>query len=194
MALCDVFHHICKFSNFLIELYIVVMQGDIHDHESLVKAFKQVDVVISAVGAMQLADQTKIIPAIKEAGNIKVGLLSIPYPYFLYKYSYLILMDSLWLFDTIYDTLRYIFRIVQRFFPSEFGNDADRVSAVEPMKSIFEIKAQIRRAVEAAGIPYTYAPCNYFAGYFLPVLCQEGVTAPPRDKVTILGDGNPKGN
>lgn len=39
------------------------------------KAIKQVDVVISAVSHMQLADQDKIIAAIKEAGNIKVGSL-----------------------------------------------------------------------------------------------------------------------
>ncbi|KAJ7953026.1 Isoflavone reductase-like protein [Quillaja saponaria] len=47
------------------------MQGDIHDHESLVKAIKHVDVVISTVGGQQVADQVKIIAAIKEAGNIK---------------------------------------------------------------------------------------------------------------------------
>lgn len=49
------------------------MQGDLYDHESLVKAIKQVDVVISTAGHMQLADQVKIIAAIKEAGNIKVS-------------------------------------------------------------------------------------------------------------------------
>lgn len=38
------------------------------------KAIKQVDVVISTVGNMQLADQTKIIAAIKEAGNVKVSV------------------------------------------------------------------------------------------------------------------------
>lgn len=84
--------------------------------------------------------------------------------------------------------------IKQRFFPSEFGNDVDRVHAVEPAKSAFAVKAQIRRAVEAHGIPHTYVSSNCFAGYFLPTLVQPGVTAPPRDKVTILGDGNPKGN
>lgn len=52
----------------------MLLQGDINDHESLVKAIKQVDVVISAAGNMQLADQDKIISAIKEAGNVKVGL------------------------------------------------------------------------------------------------------------------------
>jgi phenylcoumaran benzylic ether reductase len=44
----------------------------LYNHESLVKAIKAVDVVISAVGYAQLADQTNIIAAIKEAGNIKV--------------------------------------------------------------------------------------------------------------------------
>ncbi|XP_028791257.1 isoflavone reductase-like protein [Neltuma alba] len=131
-------------------LGVNLVHGDLYDHESLVKAIKQVDVVISTVGHMQLADQVKIISAIKEAGNVK------------------------------------------RFFPSEFGNDVDRVHAVEPAKSAFAIKAQIRRAVEAEGIPYTYVSSNCFAGYFLPTLVQPGATAPPRDKVIILGDGNPK--
>ncbi|CAA0843398.1 NAD(P)-binding Rossmann-fold superfamily protein [Striga hermonthica] len=125
--------------------------GDLYDHDSLVKAIKQVDVVISTVGSLQLADQDKIIAAIKEAGNVK------------------------------------------RFFPSEFGNDVDRTRAVEPAKSTFELKAQIRRAVEAQGIPYTYVSSNYFAGYSLPSLLQGNLTSPPRDKVTILGDGNTKG-
>lgn len=43
-----------------------------YDHASLVKAIKQVDVVISTVGHTQLGDQVKIIAAIKEAGNVKV--------------------------------------------------------------------------------------------------------------------------
>ncbi|KAK6131204.1 hypothetical protein DH2020_035052 [Rehmannia glutinosa] len=129
---------------------VTILTGDLHDHESLVKAIKQVDVVISTVGQFQLADQVKIIDAIKEAGNVK------------------------------------------RFFPSEFGNDVDRSRAVEPAKSTFEIKAQIRRAIEEQGIPYTYVSSNYFAGYSLPTLAQPGATAPPRDKVVILGDGNAK--
>ncbi|EOX97986.1 hypothetical protein QUC31_015401 [Theobroma cacao] len=126
------------------------LHGDLYDHESLVKAIKQVDVVISTVGHAQLVDQDKIIAAIKEAGNVK------------------------------------------RFFPSEFGNDVDRVHAVEPAKTAFATKAKIRRAVEAQGIPYTYVSSNFFAGYFLPTLSQPAATAPPRDKVIILGDGNAK--
>ncbi|KAF5190448.1 Isoflavone reductase-like protein, partial [Thalictrum thalictroides] len=48
-----------------------LVYGDLYDHESLVKAIKQVDVVISTVGHGQLGDQGKIIDAIKEAGNVK---------------------------------------------------------------------------------------------------------------------------
>ncbi|XP_030465520.1 eugenol synthase 1-like [Syzygium oleosum] len=129
---------------------ISVVYGDIYDHESLVTAIKQVDVVISAVRGMQLAGQVKIIAAIKEAGNIK------------------------------------------RFLPSEFGTDVDRTNAVEPAATLFGTKAKIRRAIEAEGIPFTYVASNGFAGYFLPTLGQMGAKAPPRDKITIIGDGNPK--
>ncbi|MED6204338.1 hypothetical protein PIB30_008153 [Stylosanthes scabra] len=131
-------------------LGVNLVSGDLYDHESLVKAIKQVDVVISTVGHAQLGDQDKIISAIKEAGNVK------------------------------------------RFFPSEFGNDVDRTSAVDPAKTAFATKSNIRRTVEAQGIPYTYVSSNFFAGYFLPNLSQPGATSPPRDKVVILGDGNSK--
>ncbi|GAB4847447.1 Eugenol synthase 1 [Ancistrocladus abbreviatus] len=50
---------------------ILMIQGDIYDNESLVEAIKQVDVVISVVGRGQVADQVKIIAAIKEAGNVR---------------------------------------------------------------------------------------------------------------------------
>lgn len=69
----------------------------------------------------------------------------------------------------------------------------DRVHAVEPAKTAFEGKAKIRRLLEAEGIPHTIVSSNFFAGYFLPSLAQPGfLPSPPRDKVIILGDGNPK--
>jgi hypothetical protein len=84
---------------------------------------------------------------------------------------------------------------MQRFFPSEFGNDVDRVHPVEPAKSVFfGAKAEIRRKIEAEGIPYTYVAKNCFAGFYLPTLAQPELTAPPREKVMIVGDGNAKGN
>lgn len=69
----------------------------------------------------------------------------------------------------------------------------DRVHAIEPAKTAFETKAKIRRAIEAEKIPFTYVASNFFAGYILPTLAQPGASGPPRDKVVIFGDGNPKG-
>ncbi|KAH9757350.1 isoflavone reductase [Citrus sinensis] len=137
----------------LIEIFknlgVNVLYGDLQDHESLIKAIKQVDVVISTVSRGQIPEQAKIIAAVKEAGNVK------------------------------------------RFLPSEFGNDVDRSqNVVEPAKSAYADKIKIRRAIEAEGIQYTYVSCNCFAGYFLPTLAQIGAPAPPREKVTIFGDGN----
>ncbi|RWW43453.1 hypothetical protein BHE74_00050883, partial [Ensete ventricosum] len=43
--------------------------------------------------------------------------------------------------------------LLQRFFPSEFGNDVDHSHVVEAAKTILVEKVQFRRAVEASGIP-----------------------------------------
>lgn len=72
------------------------MQGDLNDHESLVKAIKHVDVVISTVGFMQIADQYKIIAAIKEAGNVKVCFnLSLVRTFDVYVWIDIMLFNSL---------------------------------------------------------------------------------------------------
>uniref|UniRef100_A0A9I9D5S0 NmrA-like domain-containing protein n=1 Tax=Cucumis melo TaxID=3656 RepID=A0A9I9D5S0_CUCME len=126
------------------------LKGNLYDHESLVKAIKQVDVVISTVGNDLFADQVRIISAIKEAGNVR------------------------------------------RFLPSEYGNDVDRVHGVEPAKSLFNAKAQIRQAVKDANIPFTFISSNFCSAWFLPSLAQPydlNASAPPKDKVFILGDG-----
>ncbi|KAH9696198.1 Phenylcoumaran benzylic ether reductase 1 [Citrus sinensis] len=60
------------------KLGVNLVIGDVLNHESLVKAIKQVDVVISTVGHTLLGDQVKIIAAIKEAGNIKPGATAPP--------------------------------------------------------------------------------------------------------------------
>nr|XP_015866427.3 phenylcoumaran benzylic ether reductase POP1-like [Ziziphus jujuba var. spinosa] len=133
------------------KLGVKIVLGDLFDNESLVKALKQVDVVISTVGLEQYDHQLHIISAIKQVTNVK------------------------------------------RFFPAEFGMDADRVHAVEPEESAFGSKAKIRRAIEASGIPYTYVCCNFFAGRFLHTMLQPGATAPPRDQLMVFGDGNLKG-
>ena len=52
---------------------VTLLKGDLYDQASLVSAVKGADVVISTVGSLQIADQTRLIDAIKEAGNVKVG-------------------------------------------------------------------------------------------------------------------------
>ena len=69
----------------------------------------------------------------------------------------------------------------------------DCANAVEPAATFFGHKASIRRAIEAEGIPYTIVQSYGFAGYYLRNFGQPNATAPPRDKVVVLGDGNTKG-
>jgi hypothetical protein len=83
--------------------------------------------------------------------------------------------------------------LVQRFLPSEFGNDPERSVRTKPTDAVFQGKVKIRNAIKAAGIPYTFVNSNSFASYFLSSLGQRELTTPPRDKLTILGDGNAKG-
>nr|POE48952.1 isoflavone reductase like [Quercus suber] len=72
---CSLSNHAkSKISHHLITLGAFFVFGDLYDHGSLVRAIKEVDVVISAIGYHDLADQDKIIAAIKEAGNVKGDL------------------------------------------------------------------------------------------------------------------------
>ncbi|PKI38133.1 hypothetical protein CRG98_041498 [Punica granatum] len=79
---------------------------------------------------------------------------------------------------------------------SMVGKDhlANQDELVAAIKEAGNVKAKIRRVVEAEGIPYTYVCSNTFAGYFLPSVCQPGIlaSAPPRDRVVIFRDGNTK--
>lgn len=83
--------------------------------------------------------------------------------------------------------------LVKRFFPSEFGNDADRTHAVEPAKTMFVNISHIRQAVEADGISCTHVSSNLFDGIYLASLLQLRAAAPPREKVVIPDDGKRKG-
>ncbi|KAK1326675.1 Eugenol synthase 1 [Acorus calamus] len=50
---------------------VTILQGDLNDHDNLIRCIKLVDVIISALSADLHHEQHKIIRAIKEAGNIK---------------------------------------------------------------------------------------------------------------------------
>ncbi|KFK44973.1 hypothetical protein AALP_AA1G327300 [Arabis alpina] len=82
---------------------------------------------------------------------------------------------------------------VKRFLPSEFGMDPLRMGhALPPGRETFDQKMEVRQAIEAAGIPYTYVLGACFAAYFTANLCQMGILLPPKEKVNIYGDGNVK--
>ncbi|KAL5727565.1 hypothetical protein ACHQM5_000748 [Ranunculus cassubicifolius] len=130
-----------------------LIEGSFSDHQSLVDAVKQVDVVICTMSGVNhsLMMQLKLVDAITEAGNIK------------------------------------------RFLPSEFGMDPSRMeNALEPGRETFDEKMVVRKAIEDAGIPYTYVSANCFGGYFVGNLSQIGTLIPARDKVCLYGDGNIK--
>ncbi|XLS84168.1 hypothetical protein HN51_034334 [Arachis hypogaea] len=84
---------------------------------------------------------------------------------------------------------------IKRFIPAEFGADPTKVQIydLEDGHNFYAPKLEIRQMVEAEGIPYTCICCNFFMKILLPSLVQPGLNAPPRDKVTIFGDGNTKG-
>ncbi len=103
--------------------------------------------------------------------------------------------------------------LVQRFIPSDFGNDPERSVKMKPIDVSFLDKIKIHNAIKAAGIPYTFVNSNCFASLILgswvfryeslfsgswvysfsPSPGQHELKTLPRDKVTILGDGNAKG-
>eukprot|EP00253_Pinus_taeda_P002908 PITA_02908 len=140
-----------------------ILHGSLEDFWSVVEAIKKVDVVISTIGGG--ASQTQLSDSC---------------------------MDSFSLQHNIINAIKQV-GTIKRFLPAEFGNDVDRVNAVEPAKSsYFAVKAELRRAIEGQGIPYTYICCNCFAGLFVSNLGQRGLRVPPTDKIEILGNGNAK--
>ncbi|KAL0700285.1 hypothetical protein Bca4012_056407 [Brassica carinata] len=82
---------------------------------------------------------------------------------------------------------------VKRFLPSEFGMDPPRMGhALPPGRDTFDQKMEVRHAIEAAGIPYTYVVGACFAAYFAGNLSQMETLLPPKKKANIYGDGNVK--
>ncbi|KAJ4716525.1 putative Isoflavone reductase [Melia azedarach] len=130
---------------------VTLLKGSLEDEESLIKAVKQVDVVICAIPSKQVLDQKLLIRVIKNAGCIK------------------------------------------KFIPSEFGADPDKTQISDLDNNFYSRRREIRRLIEAEGIPHTYICCNLFMSYLLPSLVQPGLKAPPRDQLTIFGDGNTEG-
>ncbi|KAF8405841.1 hypothetical protein HHK36_007918 [Tetracentron sinense] len=78
---------------------------------------------------------------------------------------------------------------IKRFFPSDFGNEEDRVIALPPFQAFLDRKKKIRRATEAAGIPYTFVSANCFGAYFVDYLLHP---REQREEVIVYGSGEVK--
>ncbi|KAL6270080.1 hypothetical protein ACE6H2_026991 [Prunus campanulata] len=59
---------------------------------------------------------------------------------------------------------------IKRFIPSEFGLDPDKTRISDMDYNFYKQKSEIRRFVEAHGIPYTYISCNFYVSCLLPQL------------------------
>ncbi|XXG78094.1 hypothetical protein AAC387_Pa08g2111 [Persea americana] len=82
---------------------------------------------------------------------------------------------------------------IKRFLPSEFGTDPARMAdAMEPGRVTYDDKMVVRKAIQDAGIPFTYISANCFAGYFVGGLCQPCKIIPSRESVCLFGDGTVK--
>lgn len=92
----------------------------------------------------------------------------------------------------IVDAIKELGGTVKRFLPSEFGHDIDRADPVEPGLTFYNEKRQIRRAVEAANIPFTYICCNSVAGWPYFYHTHPPELPPPTEQFDIYGDGNVK--
>ncbi|KAK1269629.1 Isoeugenol synthase 1 [Acorus gramineus] len=79
---------------------------------------------------------------------------------------------------------------VKRFLPSEFGIEGGRVKMLPVFQPLMDDKLMIRKAVIAAGIPYTFIAGNFFAEYFIDALMRP---LENKDTVTVYGTGETKG-
>ncbi|KAI4331874.1 hypothetical protein L6164_016826 [Bauhinia variegata] len=78
---------------------------------------------------------------------------------------------------------------IKRFLPSDFGVEEDTVKPLPPFQAFLDKKRAIRRAIEAAGIPYTFVSANAYGAYFVNFLLH-----PYEDvqEITVYGNGESK--
>nr|D0VWT0.2 RecName: Full=Eugenol synthase 1; Short=CbEGS1 [Clarkia breweri]ABR24113.1 eugenol synthase 1 [Clarkia breweri] len=81
---------------------------------------------------------------------------------------------------------------IKRFLPSDFGCEEDRIKPLPPFESVLEKKRIIRRAIEAAALPYTYVSANCFGAYFVNYLLHPSPHPNRNDDIVIYGTGETK--
>ncbi|KAH9781213.1 Phenylcoumaran benzylic ether reductase 1 [Citrus sinensis] len=120
----------------------------------------------------ELDEHEKIVSILKE---VDVVISTVAYPQFL-------------------DQLKIVRAIkvagnIKRFLPSEFGCEEDRVRPLPPFEACLEKKRIVRRAIEAAQIPYTFVSANLCGAYFVNVLLRPSES---HDDVVVYGSGEAK--
>ncbi|KAF8010475.1 hypothetical protein BT93_J1188 [Corymbia citriodora subsp. variegata] len=157
-----------------------IIEGELEEHEKIVATLKQVDIVISALPYPQVADQLKIIDAIVAAGNIKGtphpanSRGSKPWEPHVLATTYVKPVKSL------YDEAG--IRTLDLLREEESTNQQHHPKFLEK-------KRKIRRATEAAGIPFTFVAANCCAAYFVNFLLHPH---DPRDDIVVYGTGEAK--
>ncbi|KAA8538611.1 hypothetical protein F0562_028195 [Nyssa sinensis] len=75
---------------------------------------------------------------------------------------------------------------INRFIPSDFGCEEDKIIVLPPFQACLDEKKKVRRATEAAGIPYTFVSSTCFAEYFFNYLFRPHEQP---EELTIYGSG-----
>ncbi|KAG9444083.1 hypothetical protein H6P81_015423 [Aristolochia fimbriata] len=119
-----------------------------------------------------LDEHEKLVSVIKQV-DVVISALAVPQH-----------LDQLKIIDAIKEASN-----IKRFVPSEYGNEVDRIHALPPFERLLENKRKVRRATEAAGIPYTFVSANSFSAYFVDFILHPHEK---KEEVTIFGDGKAK--
>ncbi|KAK3409730.1 hypothetical protein EUGRSUZ_J01826 [Eucalyptus grandis] len=120
----------------------------------------------------ELEEHEKIVAALKK---VDIVISALAYPQ---------VLDQLKIIDAIIAAGN-----IKRFVPSDFGCEEDKIKALPPFEEFLEKKRKIRRAIEAAGIPFTFVTANCFATYFVDVLLHPH---DPSDEIVVYGNGEAK--
>ncbi|KAJ4846974.1 Eugenol synthase 1 [Turnera subulata] len=120
----------------------------------------------------QLDEHEKLVSVLRE---VDIVISTLAYPQ---------VLDQLKIIDAIK-----VAGNIKRFLPSDFGVEEDRITPLPPFEAFLEKKRKIRRATEAAGIPYTFVSANCLASYFVNILLR------PQERphsITVYGTGEAK--
>ncbi|KAJ8440720.1 hypothetical protein Cgig2_005451 [Carnegiea gigantea] len=145
------------------------------DHDVKSEALKEFRAMGVTLVQGELDDHEKLVWTLKQV-NIVISTLPVPQH-----------LDQLKIINAMKDA-----GTIERFVPSEYGNEVDRVAdALPPFQALLDNKKKVRRAIEAAGIPFTYVSANSLAAYFVDIVLHPHDRKNPQE-VAVYGSGTTK--